>query len=181
MKYNKLVKLLTSIIVCEFAGFLGTIFTRPEIGIWYESLKKPFFNPPKWLFGPVWTILYILMGISLYLVWSKNWMPKNKVVLKGSKPWNPLSKKFLSGSWQKANIILIFSVQLALNVLWTMLFFGMHATGLAFFELLMLWFAIIFTIINFYRVSKTSAILLLPYILWVSFAMLLNYFVWILN
>jgi tryptophan-rich sensory protein len=94
---------------------------------------------------------------------------------------NSLSKKFLSGSWKKANIVIIFTIQLILNVLWSIIFFSMHLVGVAFFELIMLWFAIAFTIINFYRVSKTAAYLLIPYILWVSFAGILNLFIWILN
>jgi tryptophan-rich sensory protein len=163
------------------AGVIGAFFTTPEINNWYKSLNKPSFNPPGWIFGPVWTTLFILMGISLFLVWEKKWEPNNKINFKNKKPWNKISQKFLSGSWQKANIIIIFATQLLLNVLWSVIFFGMHYPGLAFFELMMLWVAILFTIINFYRVSKTAALLLIPYILWVSFASVLNYFVWILN
>jgi len=181
MKYDNLFKLVVSITICELAAAIGADFTGSAIDSWYKALNKPFFNPPDWLFGPVWTIIFVLMGVSLYLVWIKKWEPKNKINFKGKKPWNSLSEKFLSGSWQKANIILIFSTQLVLNILWSVVFFGMHYTGLAFFELLMLWFAVIFTIINFYRVSRAAALLLLPYILWVSFAGILNYFIWILN
>jgi len=154
MKYGSLWKLLVSIIVCEFAGVVGSVFTISEINGWYKGLNKPNFNPPGWIFGPVWTALFVLMAISLYLVWSK------KITLKN---------------------IIIFSIQLILNVLWSLIFFGAHSPSVAFFELLMLWFAIVFTIINFYKVSKTAALLLLPYILWVSFAGVLNYFIWILN
>ena len=165
MKYDNLLKFFGSIIICELAGAVGAVFTTPEIGApsgsWYESLNKPSFNPPNWIFGPVWTTLFVLMGISLYLVWSKEMQPRNKISAK-AKPW------------QKASIILIFAVQLILNVLWSVIFFGMHSAGAAFFELLMLWCAIIYTIINFYRVSKTAAWLLFPYILWVSFAGILN-------
>lgn len=181
MKYNNWLKLLLSIIVCEFAGVIGAFFTTPAIGSWYKNLNKPSFNPPSWIFGPVWTILFVLMGVSLYLVWIKNWKIKNKIISDGKKSWNTLSDKFLSGKWQKANIILIFAVQLVLNILWSFIFFAAHSPVWAFFELLMLWFAILFTIINFYRVCQTAAILLIPYILWVSFAGILNYFLWILN
>jgi len=181
MKYNNSLKLLTSIIICELAGVVGSVFTTPEIGSWYRNLNKPSFNPPDWLFGPVWTILFILTGVSLYLVWSKKWEPKSKTSRKKIKSWNLLSQNFYNGKWRKANIILIFAAQLILNVLWSIIFFGMHSPSAAFFELLMLWSAIIFTIINFYRVSKTAALLLLPYILWVSFAAVLNLFIWILN
>jgi tryptophan-rich sensory protein len=181
MKYNNLLKLLISIIICELAGFVGSVFTMPEINGWYKNLNKPSFNPPSWIFGPVWTIIFILMGISLYIVWSKKWEIKNKTKSDKIKAWNSLSQKFFSGSWQKANIILIFVTQLTLNVLWSIIFFGAHSPGVAFFEILMLWVAIIFTIINFYRVSKNAALLLIPYILWVSFAGFLNLFIWIIN
>jgi tryptophan-rich sensory protein len=181
MKFNKTVKFLTSIIICELAGAVGAFFTVPQINNWYVGLSKPSFNPPDRIFGPVWTTLFVLMGISLYLVWSKNWQIKNNLSFKDKKPWNSLSRKFLSGPWQKANIILIFSLQLILNILWSVIFFGAHSPAVAFFELLMLWFAIVFTIVNFYRVSKTAALLLLPYILWVSLAGILNYFIWMIN
>ena len=181
MKYNNAVKLFTSIIICELAGVIGSIFTVPQITYWYKALSKPSFNPPSWIFGPVWTILFILMGISLYLVWSKKWHVKNELRYKKKKAWNSLSQKFLSGTWQKVNIVLIFATQLVLNVLWSFIFFGAHNPGVAFFELLMLWFAILFTIVNFYRISKAAAYLLIPYILWVSFAGILNYFLWMLN
>jgi len=155
MNYNKLYKLLISIIICELAGVVGSVFTISQINKWYIHLNKPSFNPPNWIFGPVWTTLFVLMGISLYLVWQEN-------------------KK-------KKKAIIIFAVQLLLNILWSIIFFGMHSPSVAFFELLMLWFAIVFTIINFYRVSKIASLLLLPYILWVSFAGILNLFIWILN
>ncbi len=181
MKYNNLLKLITSIIICELAGLVGAIFTTSEIKSWYKGLNKPFFSPPNWVFGPVWTIIFILMGISLYLVWLKKWKVENELRIKNRGTWNKLSRKFFSGSWQKANIILIFSIQLLLNILWSVIFFRNHSVGLAFFELLMLWFAILFTIVNFYRVSKTAAFLLIPYILWVSFAGALNLVIFLIN
>lgn len=181
MKSNNLLKLLFSIIICELAGVVGSVFTISEINGWYKTLNKPGFSPPSWIFGPVWAALFVLMGISLYLVWQKNFVAKNQISKRKKKTWNPWSQKFLSGSWQKANIILIFATQFILNVLWSIIFFGMHSPAAAFFELLMLWFAILFTIVNFYRVSKISAYLLLPYILWVSFAGVLNFFIFILN
>ncbi|MCX6721111.1 MAG: tryptophan-rich sensory protein [Candidatus Staskawiczbacteria bacterium] len=181
MKSKNFFKLLISIIICELAGAAGAIFTTPQIGTWYMFLTKPAFNPPSWIFGPVWTALFVLMGISLYLVWTKNFVVKNELKIKKRKAWNKLSQKFFTGEWQKANIILIFTTQLGLNALWSIIFFGMHFPAAAFFELLMLWFAILYTIINFYRVSKTASYLLIPYILWVSFAGVLNFFIWILN
>jgi len=181
MNNNNLYKFLFSIIICELAGSIGSIFTFPEIKEWYSTLKKPFFNPPSWIFGPVWTILFVLMGISLYLVWKKGFVVKNELKIKKRKAWNKYSQKLFTGEWKKANIILIFAVQLGLNVLWSFVFFGMHSPALAFFELLALWVAILFTIVNFYRVSKAAAYLLVPYILWVSFAGVLNLFIFALN
>jgi len=181
MKYNNLLKLFVCIIICELAGSIGAIFTTPAIGSWYATLNKPSFNPPNWIFGPVWTTLFVLMGVSLYLVWSKKWVVLNEIGSKKAIKINSLSKKFLLGKWQKVNIIIIFSTQLFLNIVWSVIFFGAQSPAVAFFELIMLWFAILFTIINFYRVSKAAALLLLPYILWVSFAGILNYFIWILN
>lgn len=181
MSLNNSIKLLTSIIICESAGIIGALFTAPEIDSWYKGLNKPFFNPPNWIFGPVWTVLFILMGVSLYLVWVKKWEPKNKIGQEKSEMWNPLSKKFFSGEWKKANIILIFVTQFILNISWSVVFFGAHSLEKSFFVLLMLWFAIVFLIINFYRVSKVSSYLLVPYLLWVSFAGVLNFYIWMAN
>ncbi len=151
-------KLLISVAVCLAAGFIGSFFTSSSIPTWYAALNKPFFNPPNWLFAPVWTLLYILMGVALYLVWNTD----------------------LKTSAIKTAII-IFVVQLILNVLWSLLFFGMKAPLYAFIEIIILWLAIAFTMIKFYPISPTAAYLLLPYILWVSFASILNFFIWRLN
>ena len=181
MKAQNIINLSISIIICEFAGVIGSIFTFPAIGAWYKNLNKPVFNPPSWIFGPVWTFLFLLMGISFYLVWKEKWVVKNKIGIANKKSWNVLSTKLWEGDWQKVNIITIFFVQLVLNICWSIIFFGARSPAVAFFELLALWFAILFTIINFYRVSKTAAYLLMPYILWVSFAGVLNFVLWIIN
>jgi len=138
------------------AGAIGGIFTSSAIPTWYANLAKPDFNPPNWLFGPAWTVLYILMGIALYLVWTSS----------------KEDKKFA---------YVAFCVQLVLNALWSIIFFGAHEFGWAFLEIAILWLAILTTIIAFYRVSKPAAYLLIPYILWVTFAAILNYGVWKLN
>lgn len=181
MKKINFIKLLTSIIVCELAGIAGSFFTMPEITSWYMKVNKPSFNPPNWIFGPVWTLLFVLMGISLYLVWFKKAEPSKTIFAKKIKAWNKYSEKFYNGSWRRINIYLIFWTQLILNILWSFIFFGMHSPSVAFFEVIMLWFAILFTIINFYRVSKAAAYIMIPYILWVSFASILNFYIWILN
>jgi len=179
MNKNNLIKIFTSIIICELAGVVGSIFTMPSIKGWYVTLNKPGFNPPNWIFGPVWTTLFVLMGISFYLVWSKGFVAKQHS--KALKAWNPWSQKLWTGSWQKINVISIFSLQLILNILWSVIFFGLHQPGIAFFELLMLWFAVLYTIINFYRISKPASHLLIPYILWITFAGFLNYSIWVGN
>ena len=153
---NKWIILIASVFVCLAAGFIGSFFTTPYIPTWYESLNFPSFRPPNWLFGPVWTMLFILMGVSLYLVLEKD--------IKKVKPQ-----------------LAIFGVQLALNVLWSFLFFASQSPFYAFIEIITLWFAILFTIISFYKVSKKASMILIPYIAWVSFASILNYYVWILN
>ncbi|MBI2514672.1 tryptophan-rich sensory protein [Candidatus Wolfebacteria bacterium] len=189
MKLNNAFKFVIAIAVSELAGIIGSVFTVSAIPThsagsgqsWYAGLIKPALNPPSWVFGPVWTTLYALMGIALYLVWKNDWKVKNHICEGKRKAWNYLSERLWIGSWQKENAIAIFGIQLFLNILWSLIFFGLKSPDLAFFEILALWVAILFTIINFYRISKASAYLLLPYILWVSFASYLNYSIWILN
>lgn len=157
-KINNILKLVTSIFICLFAGFIGSIFTSPSIPTWYATLTKPSFNPPSWIFAPVWTTLFVLIGISLYMVWNKGLQDK-KVKIS----------------------LFIFGVQLVLNVLWSFLFFGLHSPFYAFLEIVILWAAIVLTIVNFFKVSRTAGLLLLPYIFWVSFAAILNFSIWRLN
>jgi len=178
---KNVIKLIISIVVCQLAGVIGAVFTTPAISGWYASLEKPSFNPPNWVFGPVWTALYFLMGISLYLVWKKNWVSDSPINPEEQKSWNPISDRLWTGSWRAKNVIIIFFFQLVLNILWSVIFFGLKAPYFAFFEMLALWFSILYTIINFHRVSKKAGLLLLPYILWVSFALVLNFSIWWLN
>lgn len=151
-------KLIASILICQLAGIIGSFFTAPSITTWYMNLKKPAFNPPNWLFAPVWTTLFLLMGISLYIIWNKG-LEDEKVKL----------------------AVIIFSIQLILNILWSFLFFGLKFPFLGFLEIILLWFAILVNIIKFYNISKTAGLLLVPYILWVSFAAILNFFIFRLN
>jgi translocator protein len=146
------------ILTCEIIGILGSVFTVPQISSWYLHLNKPFFSPPNFVFGPVWTTLYALMGISIFLVLAGK--VKNK---------------------EKNTLILMFSFQLLLNFLWSVIFFGMHLLFPAFIEIICLWGIILFIIIRFYKYSKLASYLLIPYLLWVSLASLLNLFVAILN
>lgn len=148
-KFSNLVKFILSISLTLTIGFAGSMITTPNINNWYAGLSKPFFNPPNWVFGPVWTILYIMMGISLSLVWQKK---------------TSLTNKALS----------IFFVQLGLNYLWSFSFFYLQNPTLAFFNILLLLIIIIWTLDIFKKISKTAFYLLIPYIAWVSFATLLN-------
>lgn len=156
--YVRIIQFIVAIGVSLAAGWIGAIFTTPVIPTWYAGLTMPAFSPPSWVFGPVWTVLYILMGIALYLVWSKGLRHKNVQVATA-----------------------IFGVQLVLNVLWSFVFFGMQAPFFALIGILFLWTAILMTIVFFDRVSVPAAVLLVPYFLWVSFAAYLNYGIYALN
>ena len=158
MKIKEPALLIFSILISQLAGIIGSLATTPAIPEWYVHLNKPFFNPPNWIFGPVWITLYTLMGISLYLIWIKN------------------------GKKKKHNtIIAFFLTHLVFNSLWSIIFFGLKNLGLAFLLILILW-AMIFTLINkFKEINKTAAYLLFPYLAWVSFATLLNFAIWQLN
>jgi translocator protein len=158
MKIIDILKLVASIILCQLAGLIGSIFTTPTIPTWYESLKKPFFSPPNLIFGPVWVSLYLLMGISLFVIWQRR---KN--------------------NFQTKKGLILFFVQLILNAFWSVAFFGLKSPFLGLINIILLWFAIFFTIQHFVKISKIAALLLLPYILWVSFAVVLNFSLWILN
>ena len=155
---NDTVKLVITIAISELAGIMGSIFTAPAIPTWYAELTKPALNPPAWVFGPVWTTLFALIGIATCLVWKKGLHRKDVRIALG-----------------------IYIGQLILNTLWSIIFFGMRNPGGALIEILFLWFAILATIVAFAKISKPAAWLLAPYILWVSFAMYLNYALWTLN
>lgn len=152
-------KLLGSLTVCFLVAFLGSIVTFPSISSWYVTLQKPSLVPPNWIFGPVWSILYFLMGVSLYLVWNKEG--------KGKK--------------DRTFALKVFFVQLLLNFLWSFIFFSAHLLFLAFIEILLLWGIIIYTIVLFRKQSEAAAALLIPYLLWVTFAAYLSFSIWILN
>lgn len=158
MERKNVVKLIMAIFVCQLAGAIGSIFTVSAIAGWYSGLVKPALNPPNWLFGPAWITLYTLMGIAAFLVWQKG-----------------LDKKEIKTALE------IFILQLLLNAIWSVIFFGWQSPAWAFINIILLWLAILWTIMVFYRISKPAAYLLLPYILWVSFAAYLNYSIWMLN
>lgn len=145
-------KLFVSILITEGAGIFGSIATASSVKSWYVTdVIKPSFNPPSWLFAPVWTLLFLLMGISLYIVWQK----------KGDLFW--------------------FWTQLLLNIIWSFLFFGFRSPTLAFYEILVLWIAILITIVKFQKIDLLASRLLYPYLAWVTFASILNYSIMVLN
>ncbi len=147
-------KLLASLTICFAAGLIGSVFTRSAIPIWYATLKKPTFTPPNWVFGPAWSALYALMGVSAYLVWRKG-LASHKV---------------------KAALA-FFAAQLVLNAAWSVVFFGLRSPVGGLVVILLLWIAILVTIVGFVRVTPVAGALLVPYILWVSFAGILNAYI----
>ena len=158
---KQILKLVISVGASLSAGVVGSIFTSPAIPGWYAAIKKPSFNPPNWVFAPVWTFLFVLMGISLFLAWRRGFKDK------------------AGGRVKDADMA--FVLQLILNAFWSVLFFGLGSPFLALIEIVFLWLAIVITIIKFSKISASAALLLLPYILWVSFAAYLNYSIWRLN
>ncbi len=157
-KTKDLVKLVVSLVVCQTAGALGSLFTAPSIATWYTSLKKPFFTPPNWVFAPVWLTLFVLMGIAVFLVWRKGFE-------------NPQPKRAL----------MVFSAQLILNVSWSGVFFGLQSPLSGLVVIIILWVAILVTILSFLKVSRPAGLLLVPYIVWVSAATALNASIVIMN
>lgn len=151
-------KLLLCIGIPVGVGFLSSLATQTGVNTWYRTIEKPSWNPPDGLFAPVWTTLYVLMGIALYLVWKSD-----------------------AAQEKKRTAVFFWSVQLVLNALWSFLFFYQHRIGLALIEIILLWLTILVTIFLFARINKVSAWLLVPYISWVSFATILNYTIWQLN
>jgi translocator protein len=147
-----------SLLLPLVAGGVGGVATSKSVDTWYRTLQKPSFNPPSWIFGPVWTTLYLMMGIAHYLVEQEDAEPRLA---------------------RPARIL--YGIQLVLNTLWSLLFFGRRSPLAALIEIVFLWVAIVLTIITFARVSRTAALLLLPYLLWVSFATVLNGAIWRLN
>ena len=154
-----------SIAVPLMAGAIGSIFTSESVSTWYQTIEKPSFSPPNWLFGTVWTTLYVLMGISLFLIWratSNTTFPRDR-----------RSRKIAA--------FIAFGTQLILNVLWSFLFFVLRSPQLAFTEIMILLISIVVTIVVFYKISRLAAVLMTPYAGWVTFASFLNLQIWLLN
>jgi translocator protein len=151
-------KLFIAILIPLLVGGTASFFTASGVDGWYAVANKPWFNPPNWIFAPVWTTLYIMIGIALFLVWKSD---ADKSI--------------------KQTAIILFAVQLTLNFFWSLIFFKMQQPGWAFAEIIVMWLMILLTIIWFGKISSTAAWLLVPYICWVSFASVLNYAIWKLN
>lgn len=155
---NNTFKLGIAVAVPLAVGGLSGFVTARSVATWYPTLTKPFFNPPAWVFGPTWTVLYIMMGVAAFLVWRQGFSTKDVRLA-----------------------LTLFAAQLALNGLWSILFFGLQSPGVAFAEILLLWLSIVATVWIFRRVVPAAALLMLPYLAWVSFAAVLNGSIWMLN
>lgn len=151
-------KLFISLAITFLVGAVAAWFTTAGVNGWYAVANKPSFNPPNWVFAPVWTALYMMMGIALWLVWKKDGVKSGR-----------------------RTALILFAIQLLLNFAWSFIFFYAHQPGWAFAEILLMWVSIMLTIIWFGKVSPAAAWLLVPYIWWVSFASLLNFYIWKLN
>ncbi len=161
-------RLAISLVLPQLAGLVGSIFTVSAIPVWYAALRRPSFNPPNWIFGPTWFLLYILMGISIYLIWQK--IAENKNL--------PAGAETLAKAKGAARL---FWIHLFFNAIWSIIFFGFQNTGLAFLDIIIIWIFILVLMMKFWKIEKWSTYLLIPYFLWVSFASALNYFIWYLN
>lgn len=155
-KVRKPAVLILFIAICLGAGGLGSVFTASAIPAWYVNLVKPSFSPPNWIFAPVWTTLYIMMGVSAYMIWK-------------------------SKSKSKSFALSLFWIHLAVNVVWSYLFFGLRNPFYGLVWIVLLWVLIAAVIYKFSKIEKVSARLLYPYLAWVSFATILNYNIWLLN
>lgn len=158
MRLTKTQKLVSSLLITFIVAAIGSIFTIPSIETWYLFLQKPAFTPPNWIFGPIWTALYLMMGLSFYLVWKKK-----------------AKKRQLKRAFEA------YFAQLALNLLWSIAFFGFRSLFGGVLIISALWASILVTIYRFYKIDKKATYLLIPYIFWVSAASFLNCFLWILN
>jgi tryptophan-rich sensory protein len=155
---NNIVKLIIAVSIPVAVGATSGFFTATGVSNWFQTINKPSWNPPGWIFGPVWTTLYVMMGFALYLIWKSD-----------------ATVEF------KKTAISLFAAQLLLNFFWSFIFFNQHQIGWAVLEIIAMWVLILLTIFAFARVNNTAAWLLVPYISWVSFATILNYTIWKLN
>jgi tryptophan-rich sensory protein len=156
MQANPWLVLILFLAICLAVGALGSLPTASSVRSWYPTLRKPPGTPPSWIFGPVWTTLYVLMAVSAWLVWRQY-------------------------GWGARGALFIFTAQLALNLAWSGIFFGARLPGVALLEIVVLWLAILFNVFVFYALRPIAALLLVPYLLWVTYASYLNFGIWRLN
>jgi len=157
MDRTKLFKLLVSLILPLGLGFTAGLLTAKAIPEWFATLNKPSFNPPAYLFGPVWTALYLLMGVSMFLIWNT------------------------AKTERRQKALIVFGVQLFFNFWWSILFFSFHAIFLSIIDILLMWFLILYMIFLFKKIKPIAAYLQIPYLLWVTFATILNITIYFLN
>jgi tryptophan-rich sensory protein len=157
MTRSQFLKLFLSVVLPVGIGGIAGLFTAEAVPGWYSTLNQPSFNPPNWIFGPVWTTLYLLMGISLFLVWKENYSHERNIA------------------------IVVFLIQLTLNFAWSLIFFHFKMIGLALVEIILLWISILSMLFIFYRIKPVAAYINIPYLLWVAFATMLNASYYILN
>ena len=158
MSWSDIIKLVVSIVACEGVGGIGAVFTTPAIATWYAGLKKPSFTPPNSVFGPIWITLYLLMGVAVFLVWREGLNQEGAGIA-----------------------FAVFWIQLALNLLWSVVFFGLKSLSGGIVTIALLWVAIIVSIVMFFDISPIAGGILIPYIIWVSIAANLNVQIWRLN
>jgi tryptophan-rich sensory protein len=158
MSNKNILLIIFSILIAQLTGAIGSIFTIASIQNWYVFLEKPFFAPPNWLFAPAWLTLYTLMGIAAFLIWQK----RDNLAARNS-------------------ALKIYGIHLLFNACWSIIFFGLRNPGLAFFEIVILWLLILVITVKFFRIRKAAGFLFIPYLLWVSFASVLNFFIWMIN
>ena len=158
MSLSSVIKLVVSVLACLAAGGIGSLFTYKAIPAWYRGLMKPRYTPPNWAFGPIWTSLYILMGVSVFLIWNRG------LAIHGA-----------------TFAFTLFWIQLVVNVIWSVIFFGVKSKGGGVTTIIVLWLLILATTVSSFRVSAWSGGLLLPYIAWVSIASYLNIGIWLIN
>lgn len=155
---NNVIKFIVAVAIPLIVGGASGFFTVTDVDSWYQTINKPVWNPPNWIFGPVWTTLYVLMGIALFIIWKSDTSTELKKIA-----------------------FVLFAIQLVFNFFWSFIFFNQHLVGWALIEMTVLWVFILLTIFSFAQVDKIAAWLLVPYISWVSFALILNYTIWKLN
>jgi translocator protein len=164
------ISLALALLIPQLAGGLGAVATASSVPTWYRTIRKPSWNPPSWVFGPVWTMLYLLMGFASWLVWRRS-REERRTDSPLAPPEDP----------EEREALVLYGAQLAFNSLWSVIFFGLRSIGGALAEIVLLWGLILATVLRFYRLRPAAGLLLLPYLAWSSFATVLNAAIWRLN